>query len=57
MTIKEKKELALLLDKHQIKSLFYSESCRKGGRYHILRLDDDEDHWVEDEINGLIEDE
>ena len=57
MITEEKKQLAKLLDKNQIKSLFYTETCHKGGRYHILRFDDKEDEWVEDEINGLVEDE
>ena len=57
MTHQEKEELVNLLDKYQIKSLFYTEKCLVDGCYHIIRFNDNEDHWVEDKIEGEIEDE
>ena len=57
MTKKEKKGLVKLLDRYQIKSLFYSEICVRGGWYHIIRVDDEVGHWVEDKIEGELEDE
>ena len=56
MTTEEKKELRRLLDLHQIKSLFYTEKNNEGGTYHILRWDDKEDEWIEDLMEGEVED-
>lgn len=57
MTNNEKEQLTGILDRLQIKSLFYTEKCTKGGIYHILRWDDKENEWVEDDILGERENE
>lgn len=36
MKKREKVELGRLLDRHQVKSLYYEEESRKGGVYHLI---------------------
>jgi len=38
MTTKEKIELVRILEKHSIKSIFYSEKCTEGGIYHLILM-------------------
>lgn len=52
LSAKERVELGRMLDKHQIKSIFYTEQGVLGGIYHIIRLSEDDDAYVEDSIKG-----
>lgn len=45
------RELQRLLDYFQIKALFYTERCKEGGLYHLVRNDDKEGYF-EDEIKA-----
>jgi len=56
MTTEDKKELARILDKHNIKSIFYSEKCTEGGVYHLIFKESTSDALEEDYIEGDIAD-
>ena len=56
MTTKDKIELVRILEKHGIKSIFYSEKCTEGGIYHLILKETGSDELEEDSIVGEIED-
>ena len=40
MTNEEKKELGMVLERNNVKAIFYEEITKKGGAYHILYTDE-----------------